>query len=31
MTKAQNYVQYELGEFQGRLQRCVMVSIGNHV
>lgn len=27
MTKAQNYVQYELGEFQGRLQRCVMVSI----
>lgn len=31
MTKAQNYVQYELGEFQGRLQRCVMVSIWKHV
>lgn len=27
MTRAQNYVQHELGEFQGRLQRCVMVSI----
>lgn len=26
MTRAQNYVQHELGEFQGRLQRCVMVS-----
>ncbi|XP_033251678.1 protein FAM136A-like [Drosophila miranda] len=24
MTRAQNYVQQELGEFQGRLQRCVM-------
>ncbi|KAH8348857.1 hypothetical protein KR084_012006 [Drosophila pseudotakahashii] len=24
MTRAQNYVQHELGEFQGRLQRCVM-------
>lgn len=26
LTRAQNYVQNELGEFQGRLQRCVMVS-----
>ena len=26
LTRAQNYVQHELGEFQGRLQRCVMVS-----
>ncbi|XP_011190659.1 protein FAM136A-like [Zeugodacus cucurbitae] len=24
LTRAQNYVQHELGEFQGRLQRCVM-------
>ena len=24
LTNAQNYVQNELGEFQGRLQRCVM-------
>lgn len=27
LTRAQNYVQHELGEFQGRLQRCVMVGI----
>lgn len=25
VTKAQSYVQHELGEFQGRLQRCIMV------
>ncbi|KAL5285622.1 FAM136A family protein [Megaselia abdita] len=24
LTRAQSYVQHELGEFQGRLQRCVM-------
>lgn len=26
VTRAQNYIQKEIGEYQGRLQRCVMVS-----
>lgn len=27
VNRAQQYVQKELGEYQGRLQRCVMVNI----
>lgn len=27
LNRAQKYVQKELGEYQGRLQRCVMVNI----